>query len=415
MNIAYLVSQYPAINHTFVMREIRGLRQAGFTIRVISVRRPDRPAEQMTVEERSELALTRAILAVKIWRIAILLLTTLLFKPVGFLRGLALAARLGGGNPRRTAAHFIYFAEAVIAGKWMIEEGYSHFHVHFSSTVGLLVTAVFPLTMSITLHGSDEFVDPAGFHLQQKVSACSFVCAISHFGRSQVMRFCHPSEWSKVEVSRLGVDTALYAPRTEREQPDLFELICVGRLAAVKAHHVLLESVSRLIRNGYRVRLRLVGDGPERGLLEARVGELGIESSVVFEGWRNQDAVLAFYRQADLFVLASFAEGVPVVLMEAMAMEIPCVATWVAGIPELITDGAQGLLVAPSDEEGLARAIARLLDDPELRRRLGQAGRARVLEQYDLDTNVSRMAEIVRRRLARDDNDKVTSSRSCAG
>jgi glycosyltransferase involved in cell wall biosynthesis len=296
-------------------------------------------------------------------------------------------------------AHFLYFAEAVIAGRWMMAEGYSHFHVHFSSTVGLLVTAVFPLTMSITLHGPDEFTDPAGFHLERKVSASSFVCAISHFARSQVMRFCDPSQWSKVEVSRLGVDTALYAPRTHRDQPDLFELICVGRLAPVKAQHVLLGAVSRLVRDGYRVRLRLVGDGPERGLLEARAVELGIESSVVFEGWRNQDAVLALYHQADIFVLASFAEGVPVVLMEAMAMEIPCVATWVAGIPELITDGAQGLLVAPSDEEGLARAIARLLDDPELRRRLGQAGRARVLEQYDLDTNFSRMAEIVRSRL----------------
>ena len=401
MHIAYLVSQYPAINHTFILREVRRLRQEGFTIRVISVRRPDRPAERMTLEERSELAHTRAILAANIWQIATVLVTTLLLKPVGFFRGLALAARLGGGNPRRTAAHLLYFAEAVIAGKWMMAEGYSHFHVHFSSTVGLLVTAVFPLTMSITLHGPDEFTDPAGFHLARKVTACSFVCAISHFSRSQVMRFCHPSQWSKVEVSRLGVDTALYTPRIQRAQPDLFELICVGRLAAVKAQHVLLESVRRLVTNGYKVRLRLVGDGPERGLLEARAEELGIESSVVFEGWRNQDAVLTFYKQADLFVLASFAEGVPVVLMEAMAMEIPCVATWVAGIPELISDGAQGLLVAPSDEEGLARAIARLLDDPELRRRIGQAGRARILEQYDLDTNFRRMAEIVRRRLAK--------------
>ena len=100
-------------------------------------------------------------------------------------------------------------------------------------------------------------------------------------------------------------------------------------------------------------------------------------------------------------MLASFAEGVPVVLMEAMAMEIPCVATWITGIPELIIDGVHGLLVAPSDEEGLVQAIAKLLTDPDLRLRLGRAGRARVLERYNLDTNTRRMAEIVRRRLTR--------------
>jgi colanic acid/amylovoran biosynthesis glycosyltransferase len=407
VNIAYLVSQYPAINHTFILREIRRLRQAGFTIRVISVRPPDRPASQMIVEEQDELTYTRAILGLSLWKTAASLAGTLLLRPIGFLRGLGLVVRLGGGAPRRTIEYLFYLAEAVIAGRWMMKEGYSHFHVHFSSTVGLLVTAVFPLTMSITFHGPDEFTDPEGFHLARKVNACAFVCAISHFARSQLMRFSHPSQWSKIEVSRLGVDTALYSPRPQRNEPDVFELICVGRLAPVKAQHVLIEAVSRLTRGHYRVRLRLVGDGPDRSSLEARVAELGIEASVVFEGWCNQDAVRALYTQADLFVLASFAEGVPVVLMEAMAMEIPCVATWVAGIPELITDGIHGLLLAPSDEEGLSRAIARLLDDPELRSRLGHAGRSRVLEQYNLDTNLTRLAEIFRSRLARQADKRV--------
>ena len=407
MNIAYLVSQYPAVHHTFIMREIRSLRQAGFTIRVISVRQPDRPASQMAVEEQDELPFTRAILAEPLWKAATAVIATLLAKPFGFFRGLGLVARLGGGDPRRTLAHLLYFAEAVVAGRWMMEEGYSHFHVHFSSTVGLLLTAVFPLTMSITFHGPDEFTDPAGFHLARKVAACSFVCATSRFARSQVMRFCDPSLWSKVEVSWLGVDTRLYAPRPHKEQPDLFEMLCVARLARVKAQRVLIETVSRLIREGYRVRLRLVGDGPDRDLLEARVAELGIGAAVRFEGWRNEDAVRALYEQADLFVLASFAEGMPNVLMEAMAMEIPCVATWITGIPELITDGVHGLLVAPADEKGLAEAIAKLLDDPDLRLRLGRAGRARVLEQYNLDTNTRRMAEIVRRRLT---SEKLTGT-----
>jgi colanic acid/amylovoran biosynthesis glycosyltransferase len=173
----------------------------------------------------------------------------------------------------------------------------------------------------------------------------------------------------------------------------------VGRLAPVKAVHVLINAVGRLAAEGRRIRLRVIGDGPERGALERRATSLGIQHLISFEGWQNHDAVHVHYQSADLFVLASFAEGVPVVLMEAMAMEIPCVSTWVAGIPELITDGVSGLLVAPSDEEGLTQAIRNMLDDGGLRRRLGTNARLTVLAEYDLDTNFQHLAQIMRRRL----------------
>src|SRR5260370_42086165 len=135
----------------------------------------------------------------------------------------------------------------------MVEQGDSHFHSHFSSTVGLLITAIFPLTMSMTLHGPDAFPDPAGFPLAQKVAKSSFVCATSHFARSQIFRFSHPSHWSKVEITRLGVDTAAYAPRGQRCEPGVFELICVGRLAPVKGQSLLLQAVSGLLQEGYKV------------------------------------------------------------------------------------------------------------------------------------------------------------------
>jgi glycosyltransferase involved in cell wall biosynthesis len=135
--------------------------------------------------------------------------------------------------------------------------------------------------------------------------------------------------------------------------------------------------------------------------LESQIQARGLQGHVVLEGPLNQDRVLDLYRQTDIFALASFAEGVPVVLMEAMAMEIPCVATWVNGIPELIRDGIDGLLVAPSDVEGLANAIEKLIDDPELRRRLGQAGRLRVISDYNIQRNVAALGEIFQRRLLR--------------
>jgi glycosyltransferase involved in cell wall biosynthesis len=171
----------------------------------------------------------------------------------------------------------------------------------------------------------------------------------------------------------------------------------VARLAHVKGHRHLLEAVGRLVHDGHPVRLRLVGDGPDRASLEARVRQLEIDQYVVFEGWQTQDAVRGLYERADAFVLASLAEGIPVVLMEAMAMAIPCVATWVAGIPELITDGVDGLLTAPSDEDGLVRAISALHQDPELCRRLGTAARQKILADYDLTANVGRLAAILRR------------------
>jgi len=162
-----------------------------------------------------------------------------------------------------------------------------------------------------------------------------------------------------------------------------------------------VAAVDRLARAGRAVRLRVVGDGPDRAALEHDVAARGLAGHVVFEGAVNQDRIRALYAQADAFALASFAEGIPVVLMEAMAMEIPCVTTCITGIPELVRDGIDGLLVAPSDDEALAAALGRLMDDAALRRRLGEAGRRRVEEKYDLSRNTDRLAEIFRRRLAR--------------
>jgi glycosyltransferase involved in cell wall biosynthesis len=177
------------------------------------------------------------------------------------------------------------------------------------------------------------------------------------------------------------------------------QVLCVGRLVPEKGQRVLLEAVAMLARRGRPVRLCYVGDGPDRAALEARVAELGLSDRVRFAGGVNQDAILAHYEAADAFALASFAEGIPVVLMEAMAMGLPCVTTYTAGIPELVRDGVDGVLVSPSDAEGLAAALERLLDDPALRARLGAAAREHVLERWRLDASVDRLAEIFRRRL----------------
>ncbi|WP_255556492.1 glycosyltransferase family 4 protein [Methylococcus sp. Mc7] len=171
-------------------------------------------------------------------------------------------------------------------------------------------------------------------------------------------------------------------------------------LVPAKGQHILLDALALLLARGRRVHLTLVGQGPDRPSLEAQAGRLGPGSAVSFAGAVNQDEVFGYYAAADAFVLPSFAEGLPVVLMEAMALGVPCVTTHITGVPELIRDGIEGLLVAPSDAEGLAAAIERLMDDPALRSRLTEAGRAKVLAEYELNGSIARLAEVFTHRLS---------------
>jgi colanic acid/amylovoran biosynthesis glycosyltransferase len=273
-------------------------------------------------------------------------------------------------------------------------------HSHFSSTVALLLARVFPIPFSATIHGSAEFEDAAGFYLREKVARAQFVRAIGDYGASQLMRASDPEHWPKIEVVRLGVDTGIFTPRPASADTQRTELLYVGSLAAPKGQLILIAALDRLIKEGRtQIHLRLVGDGPMRPHLEHMIAERNLTPHVTLEGACNQDRVLEFYREASLFVLPSFAEGVPVVLMEAMAMEIPCIATWIAGVPELIRHGIDGWLIPPGNEHEFAAAIAKLIGDPELRQRLGQAGRARVQEQYELQRNTEHLAEVYRRRL----------------
>jgi glycosyltransferase involved in cell wall biosynthesis len=297
---------------------------------------------------------------------------------------------------RAAVFNLAYLAEAAVIADWMRSQGLTHLHMHFTSTVGLLAGHLAPLRLSATIHGPDEFTDPRSFYLAEKIRAFQLLCTISEYGRSQLMRFSDQTQWAKFRVARLGVDPALYAPRPFRENPSPYEILFVGRLAPVKGPHILIAALDRLVRQGRSVRLRFAGDGPERPGLERNVAERGLAQHVIFEGWQNADRVRALYQQADIFALPSFAEGIPVVLMEAMAMEIPCVTTRITGIPELIRDQVDGLLVTPSSDEELAAAIARLLDDSELRRQLGKSARQRILENYDLRHNTAQLGSIFR-------------------
>ncbi len=396
-NLAYLVSRYPAISHTFILREVLELRRAGFRIDVASINVADRAAAGLTQEEREETATTFYVKTAGVRGALRAHVAVSLGNPAGYILGLLFAIRLGGYDLRNILMNGFYFVEAVMIGHWMTVRKLEHLHVHFAtpaSTVGVIVGKIFSVTLSITVHGPDEFYDVSGYLLTEKISAATVICAISLFARSQLMKVSDPSQWQKIKVTPLGVDPLSFTPRPLPAREKTFNIICVGRLVPAKGQHILLAAVSRLRSRGRAVNLRLVGEGPDRDSLERLAREYGIADNVVFEGAVNQDKIRGLLEQANVFALASFAEGIPVVLMEAMAMEIPCVATWITGIPELIRDSTDGLLVPPSDDEALAGAIARLMDSYDLQKELGAAGRRRIIDRYNLRPNVARLAAV---------------------
>jgi glycosyltransferase involved in cell wall biosynthesis len=244
----------------------------------------------------------------------------------------------------------------------------------------------------MTVHGPDEFYDAQGQYLAQKIAAADFVICISSFVRSQLMLLSDYSHWNKFVVSRLGVDPQVFSPMPKTNAGEAVEILCVGRLTPAKGQHLLIDAVDRLAVDGRQVRLRLVGGGPDETSLREHAGRTEFPDCVVFEGAVNQDRIRSLYAAADIFCLPSFAEGIPVVLMEAMAMGIPCVTTNITGIPELIRNGIDGLLVAPSDVEAQVAALAQLIDDKALRERLSGSGRTRIQERYDLRRNVEQLA-----------------------
>jgi glycosyltransferase involved in cell wall biosynthesis len=297
-----------------------------------------------------------------------------------------------------------YFHEAVVLVAHMQRWRISHIHAHFGMAVASVGTLASQLgvTLSLGMHGPDDFFDVRFYRLEEKFKAARFITAIGQYARSQVCRLVPPARWDDVVVAPIGIDVDRFQPAVQSQETRLsrpFRLLCVARLVPTKGQHVLLQALAWLRHAGRDVNLTLVGDGPERAALEQATRDLRLVPHVVMTGTQAQDDVLDAYRKADAFVLPTFAEGIPVVLMEAMAMQVPVVSTWVNGILELVEHEVNGLLVPPACVDGLCGALIRLMDDGELRRRLGLAARLTVCEHYNLQRNAARLAGVLSQRL----------------
>ncbi|TCD48552.1 glycosyltransferase [Chlorobium sp. N1] len=394
--VAYLCSEYPAVSHTFIYREIESLRRAGMKIHTATIRKTSN-LEVMTPEEQEEAARTFTVLSQPLMGAFRAHAGTLARNPGGYIRMAAKALKPAFSGPCSPVKAAAYFVEAGILLGWLRERGVTHVHEHFANPtafVALLMKTYGGITYSISVHGPDIFYEVDSAMLEEKVLHASFVRCISHYSRSQIMRITPAEMWHKHHIVRCGVDPERWTPRPEPDN-EIPHLLCVGRLVPAKGQHTLLEACTILEKENIPFRLTMVGDGPDRKSLEKFSRQHGLEKNITFTGALGQDQVREHYAEADIFVLASFAEGVPVVLMEAMAREIPVISTRITGIPELIEHERNGLLATPGDTADLARQIRILIESPERRKSFGAAGRKTVRERYNQHLNNSKMVDLL--------------------
>ena len=383
--LAYLVSRYPAISHTFILREIAHLRTLGYQIHTASINAPDRSLEAMDATERTEAeqtygvkqhGATGALAALGYWALR---------APSALLKTLGASRRFG------LVKGLAYTVEAAMVARWMQRQSLAHLHVHFGNagaSVGVLVKQLTGCHLSYTIHGPDEFDDVPGQQLAFKMHAADAIVCISQFARSQLMRISSPADWPKFTVCRLGVDASVFQATPRTVSAAVPQLVSIGRLTPAKGQVLLIQACAQLRDRGVPFHLTMVGDGPDRGRVEAEIAKLHLQSQVSLTGSLTQEGVRAELARSDAFVLPSLAEGIPVVLMEAMASYVPCISTPVNGIPELIEHGHTGLLATPGDVDSLVTQLTLLCTNGELRQRMALAAYAKVTSQFDLFSNV---------------------------
>jgi colanic acid/amylovoran biosynthesis glycosyltransferase len=391
--IAYLVNQYPKASHSFIRREILALERLGFVVHRWASRGWD--ADCPDPADLAEQRRTSYLLAASPLSLLAALLVTLVTRPKAFIAAVRLALQSSRGHDRPWPVHLAYLAQACIALKWAREAGVTHVHAHFGTNpaeVAMLLSALGGPPFSFTAHGPEEFDKPKSLHLQRKIQHSAFVVAISSYGRSQLYRWAALADWSKVKVVHCGLD-AQFTDRVPQPVTPWARLVCVGRLCEQKGQSLLIHAMQLLLKQGVAFELVLAGDGEMRIEIEALIRACSLTERVRITGWISGEQVSHELEAARALVLPSFAEGLPVVIMEAMALGRPVISTFVAGIPELVRPGENGWLVPAGDIEALAGAMRACLQaSPDQLNAMGAAGRERVLQRHCADGEAAKLA-----------------------
>lgn len=395
MRIAYLTGEYPRATDTFIQREVAALREKGVDVYTFAIRKPGNE-HIVGPEQKTERDRTFYILPVNPIPLLLAHLTLLLSSPGRYLRTLKLAWSTRQPGLLATFYQLFYFVEAGILAKQIGVKQIQHLHNHLadsSCTVAMLAAELGGFTFSFTMHGPNIFFEPHRWRIDEKIKRALFICCISHYCRSQGMIFVPFDKWNRMHIIHCGVDPALFN-LVSHDEPGK-RLLYTGRLAAVKGLPIMFESLAILKSSHPDIVLTVVGDGPDRAKLEQMTARLGLDENVKFVGYQSQAEVRKHMQQTDVFVLPSFAEGVPVVLMEAMAAGVPVVATQIAGVSELVEEGVSGYLVPPGDAVVLAERIETLLTDNQLRARFGATGRAKVEKDFNIHHEVALLYRVM--------------------
>jgi len=396
MRIAYLVNQYPKISHTFIRREILALERQGCEVVRISLRgwNGERLMDPVDEIERKH---TRYVLREGPPALLLALMRMMLTRPMRFVQALALAWRMSRRAERPLAVHLVYLAEACRIEPWLRAASVEHLHAHFgtnSAEVAMLVHALGGPPWSFTIHGPDEFDLAPLIGLAEKLRRCAFVVTVSSYGRSQVYRLAKHQDWPKVQVVRCGLETGFFAA-TGRPASELRRLVCVGRLCEQKGQILLVEAAHRLAVAGVDLELVLVGDGEMRADIEALIKSYDLQARVRVTGHVSSEQLREEILAARALVLPSFAEGLPMTIMEAMALSRPIISTYIAGIPELVHPGEHGWLVPAGDVDALIHAMQACLDAPvDTLVRMGEAGNQRARAYHSVDTQAAQLANL---------------------
>jgi colanic acid/amylovoran biosynthesis glycosyltransferase len=404
--IGYLCSMYPAVTHTFVLREVHALRELGADIDTFSVRRAG--SDQLLASaDWAASESTFAILPPDWMALLSAHLRLITTSSSVYLSTLALAWRMAPPGLRGRLWQLFYFVESVLLWRECERRGVRHLHAHMAhvaadvalltANIGSGVEPERPWSWSLTMHGPFEFFDVSHFRLSEKLRRVQFVACISDYARSQLMALSERDVWDRLHVVHVGIPIEQFTRGDDASLQADATILFIGRLVAVKGQTVLLEAAALLTARGHKVNVIIAGEGPLRPTLERLAEWLGLASQVSFPGAVGQDEIHALYAGASIFCLPSFAEGVPCVLMEAMAMELPVVSTRITGVPELVDDGRTGILVAPGRVDQLADALERLLADPGLRWHMGSLAREKVIQEFNSQRSAEALYELFAR------------------
>jgi colanic acid/amylovoran biosynthesis glycosyltransferase len=397
MKIAYLINQYPMVSHSFIRREIRALEEMGEVIVRFALRTVE--AELVDEDDKIEFGKTRYILSQSIVYILYSMLLQLVINPVGFFSGIYLTIKTGYGSDRGLLRHAAYFFEACVITRWVREEEVQHLHAHFgtnSTTIAMISKVMGGADYSFTVHGPEEFDKPRFISLDEKIRRSKFTVAITSYCRSQLYRLVAAEYWGKIKIVRCGLDDKFLAGDSTPADHEQNIFICVGRLCEQKGQLLLLEAIKRLVDSGEELKLILAGDGPMRQVIEDKIAALKLQHVVSITGWISADEVRQKIVESKMLVLASFAEGLPVVIMEAFALARPVISTYVAGIPELVNDGKNGWLVTAGSCDDLTRALQTAIAVNKADYNImAECGKDAVLERHNVRTEAARLLRYI--------------------